>query len=134
MEDRPKVFLIGKRRERFEAVQHCLVPRSRTFIPEQKETSRQIINELLTPQSATVHFKLALLLLIIDLASLLRGFHTFTHLDEDEQNEVMNWFFDSPFSVFRKGFWGLNTLAKLGVYGQSSVYPEIGYTLRQTPR
>lgn len=134
MEDRPRVFLTGKRRERFEGFQYCLVPRSRKFTREQKECSHQLINELLTHQPAAVHFKLALFLLMIDFVSLLRGFHTFKNLREEQQHAVMNSFFDSPLSVLRKGFWGLNTLAKLGVYGQSSVYTEIGYTLRLTPR
>jgi hypothetical protein len=54
----------------------------------------------------------------------------FRNLNEQAQEKVMNFFFDSPIGLFRKGFWGLNTLCKLGVYSQQSIYADIGYRLR----
>ncbi len=127
-------FLIGKKRARFEAIQECLVPRSKQFTPEQKLRAQELVNGFLQTKSPAVRFKLAAFLILIDLVSLAVGFKTFKRLREDQQHQVMDRFFDSSMGVFRKGFWGINTLAKMGVYGQPSVYEEIGYRLRETPR
>ena len=134
MHSADNLFLAGKRRQRFEAVQQCLVPRSKQFTPARKQRARELVNELLATKSPAVHLKLAALLVAIDLRSFYVGFKTFRNLREEQQRQVMNWFFDSSIALLRKGFWGVNTLAKLGVYGQPSIYAEIGYRLRETPR
>lgn len=66
--------------------------------------------------------------------SIVCGGHTFKNLPENKKYQVLDFFFDSPIGLFRKGFWGLNALAKIGVYGQPSVYPKLDYKLKETPR
>lgn len=129
-----RIFLTGKRLRRFEALQRCLVPRSQKFTSEQQRASVALVNGILSEQPRLIHFKIALFFWFIDFVSICCGRHMFVNLNESAQLRVMDFFFNSRLAIFRKGFWGVSTLAKLGVYGQSSVYNEIGYKLRETPR
>jgi hypothetical protein len=126
-------FLSGLRQERFEALQARLVPRSEKFETTERAESRRLINELVGKMPEANQRKLGLFLVIIDLISLFFGLKPFRKLSRDKQERVLAWLFDAPVGLLRKGFWGLNTLAKLGVYGQTSLYPEIGYVVRENP-
>ena len=127
-------FLSATRQLRFEALQHALVPRSKRFSASEKQASLNLVNTLLAQQSDASRKKLALFLLLIDLVSCLRFARVFRQLPANKQKCVLTSFFQSPLGLFRKGFWGLNTLARLGVYGQTSLHSEIGYSLRKNPR
>lgn len=129
-----RLFLKGRRLARFEAIQNCLVPRSVRFRPEQKTRSTELINQILSDKPALIHLKIAVFLCVIDAISVVFGLQFFRYLPATKQNQVMRFFFDSPIALLRKGFWGLSTLAKMGVYGQPSVYDEIGYKLKETPK
>ena len=124
-------FLSGKRLAQFEALQHCLVPRSRNFSHTQKQESIRLINDFLDKTPLSVQRKLALFFIVIDIFSLLFGGKTFKNSSPQKQIAIMNLFFDSPLGLFRKGFWGLNTLIKLGVFGQPSLYADIGYAKKE---
>lgn len=112
-------FLQGRRAVFFGAIQGCLAPRSKQFTSEQKRESLKIVNDFLQNQSRGVHFKLTVFFLFIRFLSFFCGLEA-----------IMTFLFDSPMPILRKGFWGLNTLVKLGVYGQASVYDDIGYKLK----
>ena len=47
------------------------------------------------------------------------------------QDALLSSLFGARVPLLRKGFWGLNALARLGVYGQTSLHAEIGYRLRE---
>ena len=125
-----RIFLQGNLIDKFEAIQHCIAPRSLRFTPEQRRESIRLVNRLLAEKPPDVHKKLSLFIKVIDLLSILRGLRPFAKLSEKKQTKVLNFFFDSPVPLLRKGFWGLSTLAKLGTYGQNSLYKEIGYQKR----
>lgn len=131
--DDTEMYLNGKRQLRFEAIQRCLVPRSRQFTDKQRQESLLMVNDFLTTKGPSVRSQFFTFLVFIDAISILSGLHCFRNLKESKQNKVMKWFFNCPISLFRKGFWGLNTLAKMGVYSQEDFYDEIGYKLRETP-
>ena len=127
-------FLVGKRRIRFEGLTRCLVPRSRQFTEVQWTESRRLVNEILADKPPAVHRKIGMFLWLMDFASILLTGRTVRNANPSDQKRVMDTFFDSPIAIFRKGFWGVNTLAKLAVYGQSEINAEIGYvqkTLQQ---
>lgn len=124
-------FLTGQRLRRFEAVQRCLVPRCRAFDKDRRQASRELVNRILSDKAAAVHCKIALFLFLIDCVAMFFGLRTFGDLTHARQRRVMDFFFDSRIALLRKGFWGVNTLAKLGVYGQPAVYAEIGYVKRE---
>lgn len=126
-----KPLLSGSSLQRFESIQDCLVPRARVFSPEERSKSRKLVNDLMQDKPHVIHKKIRLFLYVIDIFSVLCGLQTFKNLDHKRQRRVMNFFFNSPFPLLRKGFWGLNTLCKLGVYGQDFMYEEIGYKLRR---
>jgi len=123
-------FLFGKMILRFEAIQHCLVPSSKTFNREEKEHSIELVNSVLKQQSDSAKLKLTLFITIIEITGFVFHGKAFKNLTNDKKTLVLHKFFDSPISLFRKGFWGLNTLARLGVYGQKQRHENIGYQLR----
>ena len=127
------LFLSGKIILRFEAIQNCLVPRSKTFTHQERSRSKKLINQVLQHQDETSKKKLALFILLIDIAALLFHARIFRHINQTKQTSLLTKFFDSPIPILRKGFWGLNTLARLGVYGQKELHDEIGYQLRSNP-
>lgn len=128
-----KDFLNGARLQRFESLQKCLVPRSKTFNRQQAQRSRDTVNHLLSQQSPTAQRKLAVFLVLFDIVTSLRYAKLFKNLSDDQQAQTLKFFFDSPIGLLRKGFWGLNTLARLGVYSQTELHQELGYQLRPDP-
>lgn len=125
------ILLTGKTLSRFNAIQACLTPRSQRFTPDERQASITLINDLMNDKPAGIHFKIRIFLMAIDVLSVFFGLRTFKNLEAKKQNTIMNFLFDSPVPILRKGFWGLNTLCKLGVYGQESLHEEIGYKLRK---
>src|SRR5262249_38425099 len=126
-------FLTAARLARFESLQRALVPRSARFTPSERAASRELVDQFLARQPEKTRRKLALFLVVIDVLSLLRGLRPFRRLPAPRQARLLAWLFDSPVGLLRKGFWGLNTLARLGVYGQTAIYPEIAYRVRENP-
>jgi hypothetical protein len=126
-------FLRGNTLRRFEAVQHQLVPSTARFEPAQRAASLALVNELTSQMPAENRRKLAVFLLAIDVVSCAVGRRRFARLPAEKQQRVLQWFFDCPVPLLRKGFWGLNALAKLSAYGQSERYDQIGYRLRANP-
>ena len=118
---------------RFLAIQACAVPRSRAFSDAQREEGLRLVNHLLEDQPAGVHRKLIALLALIELLAWLTGGCGFPELDGARQTRVLGLLFDAPVPLLRKGFWGLNTLVKLSVFGQPSVYPDIRYQREAMP-
>ncbi len=127
-------FLCGKTQLRFDALQAALVPRSAEFTSSERARSNELINQLLAQQDARSQRQLKLFLVLIDLYASFRFFKSFRRLGPARQNKVLSAFFDSPIPLIRKGFWGLNTLARLGVYSQPALHTEIGYLLRPNPQ
>jgi hypothetical protein len=126
-------FLCGKRLLQFTALQHALVPRSMRFTDQERQRSESLVNNLLSQQNKASQMKLIVFLNVIDLFSFICHGKTFRLLETDKQKQILTVFFNSPVSLFRKGFWGLNTLARLGVYGQKELHNEIGYNVRPYP-
>ncbi len=123
-------FLHGWREKRFIAIQNCLVPLSRDFREDEKRYSVALINGLLSRKPKKDIIRLSIFMIVIDIISLLKRLRTFRGLSPENQNQIAEFFFDSPVSLFRKGFWALNALAKFGVYAQESVYPKLHYKIR----
>lgn len=99
----------------------------------QRAESLRLVATFVAQLSASSRRKLALFLVVIDVLALLRGGRTFRRLAVEDQEALLRNLFDHPIGLLRKGFWGLNTLAKLSVYGQTSLYEDIGYRLRKNP-
>lgn len=125
-----QVFLRGKRLVRFEVLQNVLVPRSREFSEGEKVSARALVNLVLMDKGPAIHRRIGLFLWLIDFIAVIMCGHTVGKLNSHQQKRVMDFFYDSPIALFRKGFWGVNTLCKLGVYGQAKIQDEIGYVKR----
>lgn len=130
--NRSEPILHGYAATMFVAVQKCTVPLSRKLTDEQQQESLRIVNDFLSRQPF-LGTQLKLFLLSIDTLSILTGGRRFSKLTPEKQVLILNRLFDSSIPLFRKGFWGLNTLTRLGVYGQPSLHAHIGYRLRPVP-
>lgn len=134
MTDDTPYFLAGKTLARFSALQEAIVPRTRDFDAAQRLRSVELVNGMLADQPGVIRFKVALFLFIIDCVAVFVGLKTFRNLPSEKRERVLKFFFDSPLPLLRKGFWGVAALAKMGAYGQASVYRDIGYDLKETPK
>ena len=118
----------------FIAIQRCLVPRSTALTAEQQSKSLEILRNFLANRPAPVRAKLGLFLRLVDALSLVYGRKRFFRLDQKKQKRLMQFLFDSKLPILRKGFWAINTLARMTVYGQSSIYPDLSYRLKPYDR
>lgn len=114
----------------FFALQRCLVPLSGRFDGAQHQTSLAIVERFINNKPKAIRFKFLIFLIYIDMLSLLLHARLFCNLPPTQQNNILLGLFHSRMPLLRKGFWGLCTLAKMSVYGQPSVYPWIGYHLK----
>jgi len=127
-------FLLGPwAGARFRAVQRCALPSCRSFTPGQWDESFRIVNHMLAGKPVSVRRQLVAFLALIDVLAWITGGTGFQDLDPARQTRVLGMLFDAPVPILRKGFWGLNTLVKLSVFGQPSVYPSIRYVPRVVP-
>lgn len=111
----------------FIPVQRALVPLYDKLSEHGKRASWKAVSEMLSEKSAGVRARVLLFLLVIQTACLLRYARLFGSLKAAQKQRVLFWFFDSKIALMRKGFWGINTLSKLGVYGIHESYSHIGY-------
>ncbi|MCB0365554.1 MAG: hypothetical protein H6624_03975 [Bdellovibrionaceae bacterium] len=110
-----------------------LVPLYLQMNPVQQEKARRQLILVLDRQSPKNLFRLHLFLRLMSWWPRLRYGRSFRRLPHHLQNSSIRIFFSCPIALFRKGFWGVNTLAKLTVYSQSSIYEKIGYNPKPTP-
>jgi hypothetical protein len=115
---------------RWQAVLPVLVPRYRGLSADEQSRALQIIEDFLRSRPAVLRFRLNLFFVLIDLLSVLRTGRLFRFAHPSGQEKVLRSFYDSPIPLLRKGFWGVNTLAKMGVFGQTTVQVSIGYELK----
>lgn len=128
---RAPAFLTGARLLRFEALQRDLVPRAAAFDDTARAASRRLVDDLVGAMPPVNQRKLGLFLVIIDVLALLIGLRPYRKLAPARRQRLLAWLFDAPVGLLRKGFWGLNSLARLGVYGNPAIWPEIGYAPRE---
>ncbi|MDA8792597.1 hypothetical protein N9N67_05090 [Bacteriovoracaceae bacterium] len=116
---------------KFYNIVSTLIPRSRDFTSDQKRRSYDIVNEFLEDKPGAIHFKIKLFFTLIDITTFFKFFKTFKAASLEQRNEVCQFLFDCNIPLLRKGFWGINTLAKLSVFSQSTVHQDIGYQIKQ---
>ena len=126
-------FLTGWKRSVFLALQPVLVPRVRELTPEQHELGLELAETLLMDMAPAKRRKLTLFFAVINLLSLARFGRFAAGLDSEQCAHLCRFLFDNPVSLLRKGFWGINTLARLSVYGQPELAPQFGYLVRENP-
>lgn len=111
----------------FLEIQKIVIPRVNSYSIEQQKQSIELVRALIATKDQATQKKFKLFLKLIQIISFVFGFCSFEKLSKEKKIKVLNFFYNSPIALFRKGFWGLNTLCKLGAYGQKSIYKEIHY-------
>lgn len=126
-------FLTGRRRRRFEALQRAMVPRSAHFSPAERELSALLVDGVLAAQPSRTRRRLGVFLLAVDLYAMTRTGHSLAQLGADTVRGLLGRLSASGSARIRSGVDGTATMAKLGVYGQPGLAPELGYRLRENP-
>ncbi|RMF12840.1 MAG: hypothetical protein D6761_12075, partial [Candidatus Dadabacteria bacterium] len=101
--------------------------------PEQHELGLELAETLLMDMAPAKRRKLTLFFVVINMLALLRFGRTTTSLPTEQRARLCRFLFDNPVGLLRKGFWGVNTLARLSVYGQPELAPHFGYLIRENP-
>ena len=114
----------------FLAVQRGVVPRARDFNPSDRRESLRIVSTVLSGKARRVRFGLSLLLLAIECCSILRFQRLCQNLNSTEVDQLLRSFFNSDFSLVRRGFMGLSMIAKASVFGLPTVHRMIHFHLR----
>ncbi len=105
-------------RDGFLRFQKGVIPRARRFTPEQDEESVRIVTKFLQARPASIRIKVIGFLLLADLMTI---------LFLGQRQKVIQFLFDSSVPLLRKGFWGVNTLAKMSVFCQTSLHADLNY-------
>lgn len=116
---RTKIFL---------AFRETSIPFVKDLTVSEQVASMKLLNEFVAKKPPRVQRKLRAFCAVIDIMALLRMRKHFYHLDIAQRSQLMSRLLDSRVSVFRKGFWGVNALAKLSIYGLEELYPRIHFT------
>jgi hypothetical protein len=74
-----------------------------------------------------VTWQLRLFMRVLQWLPLLRFGRPLTRLDASRRTRFLEAMQNSPVALFRKGFWGVRTVALLGYYGRAAAGSEIGY-------
>lgn len=123
----------NRTKSRFEALQHAIAPISAGFDESRRRTSLALVDRTLRNQPRAVRRQLAWLMTAIDLYCLCRHRRVFRKLPNAARQRVIEDLAHARPALLRQGMEGLATLAKLGAYGQPSLYPALGYRLRENP-
>ena len=116
--------------KRLETVVAIVVPGYANLDQSSRERFLEIIDEALGERPKIMHRQLALFLRVLNLAPYLRWGRPLGRLDAVDAERALRWFQEAPMAKLRQGFWGLKTLVFMGYYGQSEVWPEVGYAPR----
>ena len=111
-----------------ETVAAVIVPEFSSLDQKRRERFFEIIDDALSERPASMRRQLALFLKILNIAPLFRWGRPLARLEPSTAGRALHWFQEAPIAKIRQGFWGLKTLVFMGYYGQSDVWPELGYT------
>ncbi len=108
-------------------VSSIVVPGFATLEQPRRERCLHIIDDALGERPESMRRQLALFLRVLNIAPYFRWGRSLARVDTVASERYLRWFQDAPIAKIRQGFWGLKTLIFMGYYGQSEVWPELGY-------
>jgi len=113
---------------RLKTVASVIVPGFSRLHHNRQERFLEIIDDALSERPEGMRRDLALFLKVLDFAPFFRWGRSLGRLEASTAERALSWFQEAPIPKIRQGFWGLKTLIFMGYYGQSDVWPELGYT------
>jgi len=113
-----------------EVVARRIVPEVARLDPAGRERFFRIIDGALMERAPGVRRQFGTLLGLVRWLPLPRWGTSFERLSEERQDRVLRWLQDVPLPLLRAGFWGLKAMVFMGYYGQTELWPELGYEPR----
>ena len=86
-----------------------------------------IVGKALADRPRSIQRQFVLFLGLLRWLTLVRFGAPFDRLSPENQDVMLRWLLDAPLTKLRSGFWGLRTLAFMGYYGQTEVWPSLRY-------
>jgi len=114
-------------RPQFRALAQTFVPEAAALDEGGWAEAEGTIERFLAARPASVRRQLALLIRLLDLLSLARHGRRLTSLDAARRRRFLESLQDAPVLLFRRGIWGVRTLAFMGYYGRDAAAAAIGY-------
>lgn len=99
----------------------------RALIPSADAQTARDFRAMLATRDPDIQRKLALFLRLIRVFARIRHQKRFDSLSPERARAVLRSFSDSPIPLFRKGFWGIRSLALLAHYGHVNHARAIGF-------
>lgn len=113
--------------KRLETVTAVIIPGYSDLDQTSRERFLEIVDGALGERPESMRRQLALFLKVLNVAPYLRWGRPLGRLDTARAERALLWFQEAPIGKLRQGFWGLKTLVFMGYYGQSEVWPTLGY-------
>jgi hypothetical protein len=121
------VFPLARVRGPFHALVVSVVPEARRLDAAGWRELEQVVGGALESRPQLVTWQLRLFMRVLQWLPLLRFGRPLTRLDASRRTRFLEAMQNSPVALFRKGFWGVRTVALLGYYGRAAAGSEIGY-------
>lgn len=105
-----------------------------TFVPETAHATdrewaalEETVGRALAARPVALQKQIALFVRVLDLSARVRYGRGLVALDPARRTALLQSFARSPLLLFRRGIWGLRTLAMMGWYTQPGVITALGY-------
>ncbi len=113
--------------KRLETVTAVVIPGYSDLGQSSRERFLEIVDDALGERPESMRRQLALFLKVLNIAPYFRWGRPLGRLKAVDAERALLWFQEAPIGKLRQGFWGLKTLVFMGYYGQSEVWPTLGY-------
>ena len=114
-------------RATFRAIAATVVPETATLDEAGWKRVETIVEDALADRPPRKQRQLVVFIRLIDAMALARYGRRFASLGIDRRGALLRRLQDSRVLLFRRGFWGLRTLAFMGWYAQPATAERIGY-------
>jgi hypothetical protein len=122
-----EVFFTPHTRRVFRAIAEVVIPESASLPASEWAAAESIIERALADRPDSIRLQIAAFLRILDVLALLRRGRRLHGLPPHARTRFLRGIQDSPVLLFRRGFWGVRTLALMGYYARPAAAAEIGY-------
>lgn len=112
---------------RFRAIVTAVVPEAATLTQDEWSAAAAIVARAVAARTPTMRRQLGIFVRALDMVSFVKHGRTFTTLRPRERAELLASLGASPLLAFRRGVWGVRTLAFMGYYARPEAGRAIGY-------
>ncbi len=119
---------IGPVRPVFRTIVAAVAPAASSMDESGWTRAEAIVDDALSQRSASIRRQIVLFIRLLDLMALVRCGRRLRSLDGEQARGFLSTVEKSRILLFRRGLWGVRTLAYMGYYAQDAVQTAVGYS------